>query len=1502
MPPKSRSSVASGPLDALRSACKPLKLETVSPEAWQALRSSEAAFSLDLEVDVDHIIAGHLQALASAFEPLALGSSAEAAEQVWEWLGQSVGEGKAKGMPRARALLAILAQALGRPDLLAVAGASYLALLAAEGSEKQWTALFQPACFRQILRALRGLRRGDLKQKKEKAEAGEDGEAEDAGAEEEVDSGIISSVHARELLNKVAWFCAVRGLASSSEAAALAVDELATLVSRPADDAVAREAASGLVGLVARAGGPGEMRRAASAVLRATMPALLMTQERYTSFSGAIPRPLQLARATALNLACGLVRNHPELLNPSPWTDSKDDDAAGGEDADQPPKKRGRKEKGEGKKDDESDEEVTQAAHEIAEVVAADGAADGLAVEGEKKVRRRRPRGQANDDPIVALLELICVLTPDRSEWRSYSTDSIITLLSEVADVEHKAAIAARSSALVTRRLVAKTKDPADAATQEEAEGVALPLADDGGVLVSTGLNAPAALTSAGVERFVSFLSRILESERVCTRVLGTEVAVLCLERSGRLAQGGADGARAELVRRLLVALVRRCSDAVPTVRGRALGGVSAALQSLAKCSEGTEGLLRSVVLEPGHPHHVDLPGLFRSAARDEKPTARRSALNLLDTALPLLQGSLKLNSEAIGSFFDLNLLAGLSADESILVRKASISSLSLLVRLCPCAEAHSLWVANVLPMVLDVEASVGERALDELEAAVLQPLAEQAQADPKNRKGLSIQLPAVLRDIDSEATEYLQRGLKSVAKRNEGKLPKPFLASLVRMLKDCVKQPLPLREWPLGMWAMVEEVSRSNTSGDFLDFDTALAAWVQFSKLRLSTGETPSGLGSKILLVLEHLLPLASADRLDELMSSLSSSLSSFTAPPSLIRAMTSCIDRIEVTWKAKKLYAERAKDRAAWRTSFLKSIQAMLGDACRGQEVAGAHGTDGSRRIEAALFSLGELAMLDSSIISEGVVTQVQTLATNTVYREGCRVETCAAARGQAFSALGKCCLKKDTLAKKCVELFVLYLNPNESFVVRNNVLIVLADLCNLYTSLVDRFIPSMTDLLRDGNELLRKQAAMIIASLLSEDFIKLRGSILFRFLYVLSDPSESVRGFVECVFARILHQRNATMFAQNFLDVVCALNGWMGLASFRGAEGNEDFSLVGSPTRRAVIYRFMLSLMTSDQKFNVCAQIVTTLLASFVDAEEATPLPKSAAEPAGQTLSDGLTLLCCKEMRICFTTQRAGQDDEDVEGGGGGDEKKGAADAARGVLSSILKRNMCDNIIPVLVQLKSLMEARHSPFLKTLRHCLREILRDFKDDLPAMLAGDPQLASEIAYDLQKESAGEPDGGASGAAALPVAASQDVAPGARPLPHLGGASRRMSLGTMMRPPSTPTQTPAAPTPLMDLEAPSTPCAGAEASQIPKPRRSSGGGFGTGFGAAALPRQSLAAAGAARRRSAAQDLLKASQDSGEAVAAGGKRRAGGVGGGKRRKAAEAEGQQLQQPIHAGGA
>merc|ERR1719162_2569407 len=239
------------------------------------------------------------------------------------------------------------------------------------------------------------------------------------------------------------------------------------------------------------------------------------------------------------------------------------------------------------------------------------------------------------------------------------------------------------------------------------------------------------------------------------------------------------------------------------------------------------------------------------------------------------------------------------------------------------------------------------------------------------------------------------------------------------------------------------------------------------------------------------------------------------------------------------------------------------------------------------------------------------MKAIATRAVQWEGDPTEADVAIRSHAFAALGKICLQRDDLAKRLVELFVLHLNDREAVAVRSNCLIVLSDLCERYTSLVDRFVVNMADLLKDENPFLRKQAVLVLSSLLSEGYITFRGAIVYRYLYILGDPVDSVRNLAESIVVRILHPSNAAVFSSIFLDVVCVLNKWAGHASFQGAAGNGGFELLQFPQRRSMIYSFLLSLMTNEQKLSIYSQLVTNFLAAFIDTESPVELPKAREE---------------------------------------------------------------------------------------------------------------------------------------------------------------------------------------------------------------------------------------------------------------------------------------------------
>jgi len=129
----------------------------------------------------------------------------------------------------------------------------------------------------------------------------------------------------------------------------------------------------------------------------------------------------------------------------------------------------------------------------------------------------------------------------------------------------------------------------------------------------------------------------------------------------------------------------------------------------------------------------------------------------------------------------------------------------------------------------------------------------------------------------------------------------------------------------------------------------------------------------------------------------------------------------------------------------------------------------------------------------------------------------------------------------------------------------------------------------------------------------------------------------------------------------------------------------------------------------------------------------LPQRLQGPGGQTLSDILILLACKEMRVCFSSKLASQAGEEEVPTQGAVADPGV-ETARGALSGMLRKVICENVAPVLVQLKRVMEAERSTFIGPLQHCLCEILFEFKEELADVLGGDKELAGEVAFDMHK------------------------------------------------------------------------------------------------------------------------------------------------------------------------
>ena len=200
--------------------------------------------------------------------------------------------------------------------------------------------------------------------------------------------------------------------------------------------------------------------------------------------------------------------------------------------------------------------------------------------------------------------------------------------------------------------------------------------------------------------------------------------------------------------------------------------------------------------------------------------------------------------------------------------------------------------------------------------------------------------------------------------------------------------------------------------------------------------------------------------------------------------------------------------------------------------------------------LFTLGEVcivgihpgvasrtAKLD---VPEDVMALVQRLVAP-VPSDGDLSTIPSAVRAHAFVVLGKFCVRNRSVAKKCIGVFIRELSMQSGMsVVRNNVLVVLGDLCRQYTGLVDRYVPNMAMCLMDVDKAIRKNALLLLTELLLERFIKWRGVLLLQFLAVLCDPEPDLVQLAKDTLFGLFAQRDNTLLPSNFVKALFAFNG--------------------------------------------------------------------------------------------------------------------------------------------------------------------------------------------------------------------------------------------------------------------------------------------------------------------------------------------------------------------------
>ncbi|XP_047111576.1 condensin-2 complex subunit D3-like [Schistocerca piceifrons] len=337
----------------------------------------------------------------------------------------------------------------------------------------------------------------------------------------------------------------------------------------------------------------------------------------------------------------------------------------------------------------------------------------------------------------------------------------------------------------------------------------------------------------------------------------------------------------------------------------------------------------------------------------------------------------------------------------------------------------------------------------------------------------------------------------------------------------------------------------------------------------------------------------------------------------------------------------------------------------------------------------------------------------------------------QAMAVITLGKMSLQNDLFAKDVVSLLGCVLRETDDIIVKVNVINVLADLCIRYTSMVEPLIPDICVCLKDPREKVRETALVQLIQLLQQDYLKLRGSFYFNIFSMLCDKDKTIVDSIIYFITESLLVKNKNILYQNFVAGLYYYNKCetedMFMRTTQTQKEAEVFDLSGEDNaeKRMTLYKFMLEHMTDEHRFKITYKVCMDILGAVVN-------DKMSLNGAGRhVLKDSLTVLACDEIKL--SSLRSQGEEEPAA-----DESEAAAavltTAKKTIISQCVKRNTIENIVPVVIQLKTKLQAAMSPLVLDLMSYIKELMRDFKNEIKEIFADDKTLAAEILFDLKK------------------------------------------------------------------------------------------------------------------------------------------------------------------------
>ncbi|KAH7938238.1 hypothetical protein HPB49_021813 [Dermacentor silvarum] len=857
-------------------------------------------------------------------------------------------------------------------------------------------------------------------------------------------------------------------------------------------------------------------------------------------------------------------------------------------------------------------------------------------------------------------------------------------------------------------------------------------------------------LTEERFKRVVQWFIKLTTVPLVNRRIFALEM-ILALIWDERVADKRSD---------LLLAAMKRCNDKAASVKTKALSVLASVTNEqhelwtpLLKVSNpvepGDEGEGEQVAVEDDR--LSQLMEVLKYRAEDSKVNVRKAALSLLQNVLC-----------ASGDFIKEEYVEESCLDLALLVRKQALQALTKCLRAHPKEELLlRLWLEGALPLVLDAENSVMEKAVEAVEELILGPLCLLAPG-PDADLAWRLLAQASCGCPFREHHKYLQQAVLQLHRAEK------LRPNQLTVLKTYVGGANDASVWLL--------LSKLSLCYDLGQGNFAFSYWKQQWEDQPEGSNSPRASNetvNHVLIVLKKVSRHLPSNALRDLIADLEQRLSQLSLPVEVIAHTVDCLHSLK-----RNVHRERPElgERAVqvWCKQMLDKCQTFLSQAVMGTK--GEDSTLLEEQLVRHLVLLGEASQPAPRAVSSQLHDLVQACMTSPggpeptsepVSREDAAMSEPDAenseikekkptrrsrarlsgagksylrptrrVRAHAVVVMGMLCIQNEMLAKTVVPTMGNSLSSSQDPMIRANLIVALTDMCKRYAVLVDPYLPVVTRCIRDSVPAIRSLVLTCLLQLLQQDFVKLHGRLFYRLLSALNDEEREIRelaefGLVDCVL-----KRNTHVFYHRFVECLCYFNSYRGCSGQASQENVVEtterdrrlFSLEGEGRRdqRMALYRFMLLNMPDEDRFKLTLALTQSVLVPCADETNTGP---GMEEECPELLHDTLWVLCSEEIKL-QTIAAAAEDAATEE-----DPAQALLHTTRKtILSTVVRVNLVENVIPVVIALKNKLEAARSPLLRSLLMFLRELMRDYKAEVKDMLSADKKLASEVAFDLRR------------------------------------------------------------------------------------------------------------------------------------------------------------------------